>query len=57
MPVVKNHTAVDDRTDSADKTIFSGVIIKQVFWQTCINDQRPKLKLKINGIEIEISSL
>jgi hypothetical protein len=24
-----------------------------VFWQTTINDQRPKLKIQINGIEIE----
>ena len=24
-----------------------------MFWQTTINDQRPKLKIQINGIEIE----
>lgn len=26
---------------------------KCMFWQTVINDQRPKLKLQVNGIEIE----
>lgn len=26
---------------------------KRVFWQTVINDERPKLKIKLNGIEIE----
>lgn len=26
---------------------------KRAFWQTVINDERPKLKIKLNGIEIE----
>lgn len=26
---------------------------KRVFWQTVINDESPKLKMKLNGIEIE----
>ena len=26
---------------------------QKVFWPTAINDQRPKLKVQINGVEIE----
>lgn len=29
------------------------VLEKKVCWQTVINDKRPKLKVKLNGIEIE----
>lgn len=39
-----------DRTVSVDK---GSEEIKQVFWQTGTNGQRPKLKIQINGIEIE----
>lgn len=53
MPVVKNHTALDNKTVSFDKTKFSGENIKQVFWKTSINDLRPKLKIQASGIEIE----
>ena len=53
LPIVKNHTSLDDRTTSFDKTKFAGETIKQVFWQTSINDQRLKLKTQINGKETE----
>lgn len=48
MPVVKNHTVLDDRTASFDKTKISGETetIKQVFWQMSINDQMSKSKYK-----------
>lgn len=44
---------IKDRTASIEKTKNSGETIKQVFWQTSINNQRPKLKILINGIVIE----
>ena len=56
MPVIKNSIALNvikERTDSVDKTKYSGETRKQVFWQIAISDQRPKLKIQINGIEIE----
>lgn len=27
-------------------------VLENMFWETVINDQRPKLKLQVNGIEI-----
>jgi hypothetical protein len=50
-----------DQTDSAalslttltDKTRDLKDTRKQIFWQTAINDQRPKMKLQLDGIEIE----
>lgn len=27
-------------------------VLENMFWESVINDQRPKLKLKVNGIEI-----
>ena len=35
------------------KQNFSRETINQVFWQASTNDQRPKFKLQINGIDIE----
>ena len=53
MPIGKNHTALDDRTAIEDKEI-SREAIKQIFWQTCTNEQRPKFKkIQVNDIIIE----
>lgn len=27
-------------------------VLENMFWESVINDQRPKLKLQVNGIEI-----
>ena len=54
MPIVRNHTALDDRTAIEERTKNSGETIKQVFWQIFINEQRPKLKIWINDIVIEV---
>lgn len=55
MPIIKkkNHTALDDRAALEDKTKFPRETIKQIFWQTSINNQRPKLTIQINGIKTE----
>lgn len=53
MPDMKNQPTVDERTASVDKTKSSRETIQQVFYQTSINDQRPKVKIKINGIVIK----
>lgn len=44
---------IKDRTASIGKTKSSGETRKQVFWQNAVNDQRSKLKIQINGIEIK----
>lgn len=53
VPIVKNHTGLGDRIASIDNTKFSGENIEQVTWQTFINNQIPKLKIQVYGIEIE----
>ena len=53
MLILKNHTAWDDKTVSVDKIKISEETIKQVFWHTSINDQRPKLKIWRNVVAIE----
>ena len=47
FPYIKGKAAPVERTGGF------GYIGKCVFWQTAINDQRPNLKLQVNGIEIE----
>lgn len=49
----ENHTALDNKIASLDKTKFSGESIKHAILQTSINDHRRKLKIQINLIEIE----
>ena len=34
MPIVRNHTSLDDRTAMEERTKKSIKAIKQVFWQT-----------------------
>lgn len=55
MPIKKNknHTALEDRATLEDKTKFLRETIKQIFWQTSINNQRPKLTIQINDIKME----
>ena len=53
MPTVKSHTVLDDGIDmeNESKTLVGNR--KHIFWQTFINDQRPKLRVCINKIAIE----
>ena len=53
MPIVRNHTAMKNRTAIEERTKTSGETIKWLFWQASINEQRPKLKIQINGVVIE----
>ena len=53
MPIVRSHTALDNSTSIEGRTKSSTEIIKQIFWQTYINEQRPKLKIWTNDIAIE----
>lgn len=53
MPIVKNHTALDNRTATEDRTKNSGETVKQIFWQTSTYEQTPKLKIQINNVVIE----
>lgn len=47
MPIGINHAGQDDETERIEN---SGENIKKIFWQTSINEQRPKLTIKINGV-------
>ena len=47
----KNHTALDDGIVVENKSNTSVEHRKCIFWQTSINDQRPKLRVYINGIK------
>lgn len=40
-------------TAPVERTEGFGSTGKCVLWQMMVNDQRPKLKLKVNGLEIE----
>ena len=51
MPIVRNHSAVDNSTAIEEKKL--GETIKWVFWQTSVNDQRPKLKIQKNDMVIK----
>ena len=39
---------------SKERTGAFGYTGKRVFWQTVVNDQRPKLMVQMNGIVIEV---
>ena len=52
-PSVKDHTVLDDGINMEDKSKIPIGNRKHIFWQTSINDQRPKLRVCINGIFIE----
>ena len=51
-PSVKDHTVLDDGISMEDKSKIPIGNRKRIFWQTSINDQRPKLRVHINGIVI-----
>ena len=51
-PSVKDHTILDDGINMEDKSKIPIGNRKRIFWQTSINDQRPKLRVHINGIVI-----
>lgn len=53
MPNVKTDTAMDDKTALIAGSQFTKNTIKQIFWQTSINEQRPKLRIRINGLVLE----
>ena len=53
LPVIKNHTVLDDGINMEDETKIPIENRKHIFWQTFINDQRPKLRMHINEIVIE----
>lgn len=44
IPIIRNHAALDDINTIEDRTKISGETVKQIFWQTSVNEQRPKLK-------------
>ena len=52
MPTVRNHTVLNNRIATGEQK-NSRETIKQVFWQTSINEQRPKLKIWINDSVID----
>lgn len=45
---------MNDRKALEGKTYISGETIKQIFWQTSINDQRPTLKISTSDNVIEV---
>ena len=53
MPLVRNHTALNNRMTIKERRKDSEEIIKQVFWQTSTNEQRQKFKIQINDVVIE----
>ena len=53
MPTIKNHISLDDGIDMEDESNTAVGNMKHIFWQTSISDQRPKLRVCINGIVIE----
>lgn len=52
MPI-RNHIALDEGTTIEERTKNSRETLKQLFWQTSINKQRPKSKIGINDTVIE----
>ena len=48
MTVVRNHTPVENTITTKEKTKCPGETLKLVFWQTSINEQRPKFKIWVN---------
>ena len=53
MSTVKSRTTLDDGIGMEDESKTPVGNRKHIFWQTSINDQRPKLKVGINNIAIE----
>ena len=53
MLAVKSNTGLNDEINVENESRALLRHRKGIFWQTSINDQRPKLKVCINGIFIE----
>ena len=49
VPVVKTHTGLDDGMEVEDEPNTPVKHRKCIFWQTSVSDQRPKLRMYING--------
>ena len=49
---MQDHTVLKDGTNMEDKSKIQIGNKKRIFWQTSINDQRPKLRVHIIGIVI-----
>ena len=52
MLAVKSNTGLNDGLNVEDESKTSVGERKHILWQTSINDQRPKLRVCINGIFI-----
>ena len=50
---VKSNTGLNDELHVENESKNSVGQSKRIFWQTSINDQRPKLRVCINGIFID----
>ena len=53
MSAVKSNTGLNDEFHVENESKNSVEQSKRIFWQTSINDQRPKLRVCINGIFID----
>ena len=53
MHALKSNTGLNDGLNVEDESKTPVGHRKCIFWQTSINDQRPKLRVYINGIFIE----
>ena len=52
LHAVKTHTVLNNVINIKDESKILIGNRKHIFWQTSINDQRPKLRVHINGIVI-----
>ena len=53
LHIVKKHTALDNRPAIEKSIKNSGETIECIYWQTSINEKRPKLKIWIDDVVIE----
>ena len=50
MSTIKSNTGLNDELHVENESKNSVGQSKRIFWQTSINNQRPKLRVCINGI-------
>ena len=53
VPTVKKNTVLDNGTEVEDESNTPVGHRKCKFWKTSINDQRPKLRVCMNGIFVD----
>ena len=53
MPTVKSNNGLKDELNVENESRNLVGQRKRIFWQTSINEQRPKLRVCMNGIFIE----